>query len=107
MCEWRKTHIRIGGKGSEIPAADSTTSDLGVALMLPELLDHTTLDQEIASIRADGPVDTRQGHDAIASRGATAVIPPRKNAKPRKPDTAGAGARNKALRAPQCVDRII
>ena len=34
---------------------------------------------------ADGAYDTRKCHDAIADRGAHAVIPPRKNAKPWKP----------------------
>jgi hypothetical protein len=32
---------------------------------------------------ADGAYDTRKCHDAIADRGAHAVIPPRRNAKPR------------------------
>ena len=46
-----------------------------------------------AASTADGASDTRKGHDAIASHGAHAVIPPRKNAKPRKTATAGAAAR--------------
>jgi hypothetical protein len=58
--------------------------------MLPELLDQIPPGQEIASVTADGAFDTRKCHDAIAARGAAAVIPPRKNAKPWKPDTAGA-----------------
>ena len=56
--------------------------------MLPELLDQIPPDQEIASVTADGAFDTRKCHDAIAARGAAAIIPPRKNAKPWKPDTA-------------------
>ena len=80
--------------------------------MLPELLAQIPADQEIASVTADGAFDTRKCHDAIhcpatvclqtvseAARGAAAVIPPRKNAKPWKPDTTGAIARNEALRA--------
>ena len=47
-----------------------------------------------------GAYDTRKCHDAIADRGAHSVIPPRKNAKPWKTVTAGALARNEALRAP-------
>jgi hypothetical protein len=46
----------------------------------------------------DGAYDTRKCHDAIAERGAAAVIPPRRNAKPWKAVTAGAVARNDALR---------
>jgi hypothetical protein len=44
-------------------------------------------------------IDTGKGHDAIAGRGADAVIATRKNAKPCKPDTVGARARNDILRA--------
>ncbi|SDF61196.1 hypothetical protein SAMN04488105_13521, partial [Salipiger thiooxidans] len=36
------------------------------------------------SVTADGAYDTRKCHDAIAERGAHAVIPPRRNAKPWK-----------------------
>jgi hypothetical protein len=58
--------------------------------MLPELIDQIPADQEIASITADGAFDTRRCHDAIAARGAAAIIPPRRNGKPWKPDTSGA-----------------
>ena len=75
--------------------------------MLPELLDQIPPEQEIASVTADGASDTRKCHDAIAARGATAIIPPRKNAKPWKPDTAGAIARNEILRTSQRVGRTI
>jgi hypothetical protein len=49
-------------------------------------------------VTADGAYDTRRCHNAIADRGASAVIPPRRNAQPWKPTTAGAIARNDALR---------
>jgi hypothetical protein len=75
--------------------------------MLPELLDQIPPDQEIASVTADGAFDTRKCHDAIAARGAAAIIPPRKNAKPWKPDTAGAIARNEILRTSKRVGRTI
>jgi hypothetical protein len=64
-------------------------------------------DQEIGSVTADGAFDTRKCHDAIAARGAAAIIPPRKNAKPWKPDTAGAVARNEILRTSKRVGRTI
>ena len=47
----------------------------------------------------DGACDTRKCPDAIVERGAHAVIPPRKKSKPCKTATAGAIARNEALRA--------
>ena len=75
--------------------------------MLPELLGQITPDQEIASVTADGAYDTRNCHDAIAERGAHAVIPPRKNAKPWKAITAGAAARNEALRASKHLGRAL
>ena len=75
--------------------------------MLPELLDQIPADQEIASVTADGAYDTRKCHDAIAERGAYAVIPPRKNAKPWKAITAGAVARNDALRASKYLGRAL
>src|SRR6056297_1643566 len=64
-------------------------------------------DVEIGSVTADGAYDTRRCHDAVADRGADAVIPPRKNAKPWKPSTAGAIARNEALRASKYLGRAI
>lgn len=78
---WRKIHIGIDEKTLEIRAAEFTASDVGDAPMLPELLDQIPPGQEIASVTAD---------DAIAARGAAAIIQPRKNAKPWKLDTARA-----------------
>ena len=75
--------------------------------MLPELLDQIPPDQEIASVTVDGAYDTRKCHDAIAGRGAAAVIPPRKNAKPWTAATAGAVARNEAMRASKCLGRAL
>ena len=73
----------------------------------PELLDQIPPDQEIASVTADGDFETRKSHDAIAARGTAAIIPPRENARPWKPDTAGAVARNKILRTSKRVGRTI
>ena len=104
---WRKIHIGIDEKTLEIRAAEFTTSEIGDAPMLPELLDQIPPEQEIGSVTADGAFDTRKCHDAIAARGAAAIIPPRKNAKPWKPDTAGAVARNEILRTSKRVGRTI
>ncbi len=104
---WRKIHIGIYEKPLEIRAAEFTISEIGDAPMLPELLDQIPPDQEIASVTADGAFDTRKCHDAIAARRAAAIIPPRKNAKPWKPDTVGAVARNEILRTSKRVGRTI
>jgi hypothetical protein len=54
----RKIHIGIDEKTLEIRAAEFTTSDVGDAPMLPELLDQIPPEQEIASVTADGAFDT-------------------------------------------------
>ncbi|MFN8684158.1 IS5-like element ISPko3 family transposase [Paracoccus sp. P2] len=95
---WRKVHLGIDEKTLEIRAVEFTSSDVGDAPMLPELLDQIPPDQEIASVTADGAYDTRKCHDAIAARAAAAIIPVRKNAKPWKKTSAGAVARNDILR---------
>ncbi len=112
---WRKIHIGIDEQTLEIRAAEFTTSDVGDAPMLPELLDQIPPDQAIASVTADGAFDTRKCHDAIAARGAAAlrrcgaaaIIPPRKNGKPWKADGAGAVARNEALRVSRRFGSVI
>jgi hypothetical protein len=99
--------------------------------VLPELLDQIPPEQEIASVTADGAFGTRKCHDAIAARGAAAFghalgpvagtpsLPSRKNARPWKPDTAGARGivlgpmadnalpRNEILRTSKRVGRTI
>ena len=68
---WRKIHIGIDEKSLEIRAAEFTTSEIGDAPMLTELLGQIPPGQEIASVTADGAFDTRKCHDAIAARPAT------------------------------------
>ena len=104
---WRKIHIGIDEKTLEIRVVKFTTSGVGDAPMLPELLNQIPPDQEIASVTAGGAYDTRKCHDAIAERCAAAVVPPRKNAKPWKAVTAGAVARNEALRASKYLGRAL
>lgn len=104
---WRKIHIGIDEETLEVRAVEVTTSNFGVAPMLPELLEQIPLDQDIGSVTADGVYDTRKCHDAVAARGAHAVIPPRMNAKPWKPTSAGAIARNKAFNTSRHLGRPI
>ena len=63
----------------------------------PNRTDQTPPDQEIASVTAHGAFATHKCHDSIATRGSAAILPPRKAARPRKPDTPGALARSKTL----------
>ncbi|UWS77820.1 IS5 family transposase [Phaeobacter sp. G2] len=104
---WRKIHIGIDEETLEVRAVEVTTSNIGDAPMLPELLNQIPPDQDLGSLTADGAYDTRRCHDVIAARGAHAVIPPRKNAKPWKPTSAGAIARNEAVNASRYLGRAL
>ncbi len=104
---WRKIHIGIDGETLEVRAVEVTTRTIGDAPMLSELLSQIPPDQDVGLVTADGAYDTRKCHDAIAARGAHAVIPPRKNARPGKPTTAGAIARNDAVHASRYLGRTI
>ena len=104
---WRKIHIGVDEETLEIRAIEVTSSSIGDAPMLPDLLSQIPPDQELGSVTAEGAYDTRKCHDAIAARNAHAVIPPRKNAKMWKPDTAGAKARNEAVRSSKYLGRAL
>ncbi|GGO63180.1 Transposase DDE domain-containing protein [Roseovarius pacificus] len=104
---WRKLHLGIDEETLEIRAVEVTSSNVGDAPMLPDLLAQLPPDQEIATVTADGAYDTRACHDAIADRGAAAIIPPRRNARPWKPDTAGARARSEILRTSKHLGRAL
>ena len=83
----------------EIRAVGVTTSNVSDAPMLPDLLEQILPDQKIATVTADGAYDPRRCHNVIAARGGAALIPPRKNAHLWQLTTAGAIARNEAVRA--------
>ncbi|MGB3797605.1 MAG: IS5 family transposase [Alteraurantiacibacter sp.] len=104
---WRKVHLGIDEATMEVRAALITDSSLGDAPMLPNLLGQIPEGEPLEPVTADGTYDTRKCHDAIADRGAHAVIPPRKNAKSWKENSPGAGARNDALRACKRFGRTI
>ena len=104
---WRKIHIGIDEQTLEIRVIEATSSSIGDAPVLPDLINQIPPDEEIGSVTADGAYDTRKCHDAIAARNAHAVIPPRKNAKLWKPDTPGARARNEAVRSSKYLGRAL
>ncbi len=104
---WRKIHLAIDEQTLEVRAVEVTGSNVGDAPLLPELLSQIPDDEEIGSVTADGAYDTRKCHNAIADRGAVAVIPPRKNAQLWKATSAGAVARNDALRASKYLGRAL
>ena len=105
--QWMKVHLAIDAESLEVRAIEVTTNDVGDAPMLPELLNQIPVDEVIKSVSADGAYDTKNCHDAIAKRGADAVIPVRKNAALWKEKTEGAKARNEALCATERLGRAI
>ena len=104
---WHKLHIGIDEGSLEIRAVEMTGNEIGDAPVLPVLLEQIPDEEDIASVTADGAYDTRRSYETIASRGAQAVIPPRKNARPWRPTSAGAIARNETLRTCRHLGRAI
>ena len=100
-------HLAVDEATLEVRAVEITGSGVGDAPMLPGLLSQIPEGEPIASVTADGAYDGRACRDASADRGAEAIIPPRRNAKPWKKDSPGAGARNEDLRAIGRVGRTI
>ncbi len=96
---WRKVHLAVDEATLEVRAVEITGSGVGDAPMLPGLLSQIPAGEPIASVTADGAYDGRACRDALASRAAEAIIPPRRDAKPWKKDSPGAAPRNEALRA--------
>ena len=103
----RRIHIGSDEETLEARAIEVTSGNIGDAPVLPELLNQIPPDQVIGGVTADGAYDTRECHEAIVARKAQAVIPPRKNAKPWKPTSAGAMARNEAVNARRYPGRAL
>jgi hypothetical protein len=75
---WIKLHLGVDEKTGEIVAVVVSTNNVADSQALPDLLEQ--VEDEIEQVSADGAYDTQQSYQAIEARGATAVIPPRKNA---------------------------
>lgn len=97
----------IDAETLEIRAIEVTDNKTGDGPILPELLNQIPEAETIAAVYCDGAYDTKECHNAIAARGAAAIIPTRKNAQLRKENTAGARARNDILRATKYLGRTI
>jgi len=105
--QWRKVHLGIDAETLEIRAIEVTDNGVGDAPMLPELLGQIPAEEVVLSVSGDGAYDTQGCHDAIARRGAEAIIPTRKNAQPCKARRPGAAARNEILRTTNRLGRAI
>ena len=104
---WRKVHLAIDESTLEIRAVEITDSRIGDAPMMASLLSQVPEGEPIASVTADGAYDGRACRDAIALRGADAIILPRRNTKPWKKDSSGARGRNEDLRVMKHFGRTL
>jgi hypothetical protein len=102
---WRKVHLAVDAEGHEIRAVEMTDHRHGDGEILPDLLAQVPEAERIALIGGDGAYDTRSAYEAAAARNAALLVPPRRNGKPWKTRTAGAGERNETLRAVRHLGR--
>lgn len=75
---WRKLHLAVNAATHEIEAVVLTTNDFKDSEVLPDLLDQ--IDKSIEQVSGDGGYDSHDAYEDILARGATPVIPPRKDA---------------------------
>ena len=76
---WRKLHLGVDENTGMVLAAVVTTNNYSDGQILPDLL--AQVEEELSQVSADGAYDKRNGYDTIRTRGATATIPPQRNAK--------------------------
>jgi len=105
--QWRKVHLAMDAATGDIRAVEFTPSREGDSPVLPDLLDQIPRDEQIGTVTADGAFDTRRCHSAIIDRGATAIIPIRRNGRPWKEDGPAAQVRNETLRATRHFGRAL
>ncbi len=105
--QWRKVHLAMDTATGDIRAVEFTPSHQGDSPVLPDLLDQIPEGEQIGTVTADGAFDTRRCHTAIIERGATAIIPIRKNGRPWKEDCSAARTRNEILRASRHFGRAL
>jgi len=76
---WRRLHIGVDAETLAIVAAEVSDNDTNDGQMLPTLIEQVP--EAIRQVSGDAGYDTKRCYQAIAKRGARAVIRPRKNAK--------------------------
>jgi hypothetical protein len=75
---WLKLHLAVDPQTHEIQAAMVSDPSVTDAEMVPPLLEQ--VENPVTSAAADGAYDGRTVYEALDGRGASAVIPPRKDA---------------------------
>ena len=76
---WRKLHLGVDEQTGEVAAAVVTTNNFTDGQLLEALLEQ--VEGDIKQVTGDGAYDKRHCYEAIAERGARAVIPPQKGAR--------------------------
>ncbi len=76
---WRKLHLAVDPESHQIQAAMVTEAGVTDAEVFSDLLDQ--VERPITEAAADGAYDQAEVYDALAARGAKALIPPRTDAK--------------------------
>jgi transposase len=76
---WRKLHLAVNEATGEIVAAVASEAGVSDDEAVPDIV--AQVEGDIGQVSADGAYDKRPCYDALAERGATAVIPPRRDAK--------------------------
>lgn len=99
---WRKLHVGVNEATGEIWTALVTTNDVSDDEILSELLE--PIEEEIEQVSADGAYDKRKCYEAVAAKGADAVIPPRQDAVA-WPEEGENHPRNRALERIEVVGR--
>lgn len=74
---WAKVHLAFDVETHEIVAEVTTPDNVHEKEMLPDLL--AQIEEEMAQVSADTGYDYQTCYQAIATKGARAVIPPRRN----------------------------
>jgi IS5 family transposase len=76
---WRKLHLGVDEATGEIIAAVASEAGVTDDEVLPDLV--AQVKGKIRQVSADGAYDKRRCYEALEERGATAVIPPRRDVK--------------------------
>lgn len=76
---WHKLHLAVDEATGEIVAAVASEAGVSDDDALPDLL--AQVEGEVGQVSADGAYDKRKCYEALEQCGATAIIPPRRDAK--------------------------
>jgi hypothetical protein len=98
---WRKLHLAVNADTGEVLASDLTNRRTADCARVPELLDQ--IDDEVASLTADGAYDAGAVYEAAQEKGngnrVSVLIPPGRGAQPSSIRSPGQRERNRNVRS--------